>query len=213
MSATYIETADKGAASGIAALDSEGRVPPDQLPVAITSVVTLVAGDAATLNPGYEMVNAASGVVGTVYMTPVELRASLNISEIGCYVNSGVPGASLRIALYTNRGNGNGKNYTREAIFGTVPTDTTGAKAIQGTWTLPAGIIWLAWLHLGAAATLRGSAGSLLAVTGPLPADTSPYVDNRILTGPTGQSEFPESFSSTGVGSLLFPVRFGVKVA
>jgi hypothetical protein len=169
-----------------------------------------VSGAYAILNAGATN-NATVGTVGTVYLTPAYLPAAMSITEFWAYVTTLAASSTVQIGYYTNSGSA----FTKQATFGTIDTSTTGAKTLSGIWTLPAGVIWLAWLSLTAAPTLRGTSSSPM-IPGPIMAssgNTVPFDDVKTLNGPTGQSSLPASFTGASFASTATPARFAAKWA
>jgi len=89
-----------------------------------------------------------------IYATPLWVpRTSGAIDRVGFAVSAGVASSVARL-MYFAAGD-DGHPGARLFDFGTVATDTGGDKEIAGTWTLPAGIGWLAVVPSAAITALR----------------------------------------------------------
>lgn len=154
---------------------------------------------------------ALAPAVGTVSLTPIYIPNDLPISALWTYCNNANPTspAVLHLGLYSNEGS----TFTREIAFGTVSGAGLGVKQIAGSWTLPAGVHWMAWLFVAANATFAGTTrpripGPLLAGAGVM----DPHSDMNTMQGPIGQSTLPASFTGTTMVTSV-PIRFAVKVS
>lgn len=179
--------------------------------VSRTPANTLITGSYAVLNPGATGSSLAF-TAGTVYLTPVYLPNALPVSELWTWCVTAVAATTVELGYYTNSASG---VFTRKLIFGSVDTATTGAKILAGTWILPAGFLWFAFLPLGGAPVLRGTM-STPAIPPPhqvTSGNTTPFDDVKVLTGPASQTALPASLTSSGPDGGGAPVRFAVKVA
>lgn len=173
--------------------------------------MSLVPGNYALLNPGPVGTSVAEPS-GSVTLLPVYLPRAQPITELWVNCTMAAAGSSCQFGYYTNVGGA----FTLGVNFGTAATATTGVKLLPGSWTLPAGVIWLAWMNLGGSPAFRGTTVSPPAIPGPVSAWnglTAPDTELRLLVGPSGQSALPATFTATaGLNANGIPVRFAVKV-
>lgn len=106
-----------------------------------------------------------TGFFNFKYFTPMVLGANLSIDEIGIEIATAqAAAATVEVGYYTQDATG---TLIRQVSFGSVASDVTGVKTLSGSWTLPAGVIWLA---ISSSASSGGSfrAGTSLALPGPV---------------------------------------------
>lgn len=172
--------------------------------------MSLLPGTWVFLNKGPVGFSAA-GTAGTVYLTPAYIWQDITLDELWVRVTTAAAGSTMQLGYYTNAG----AAFTLQASFGTVDGSVAGAKKLAGSWTIPTGFIWLAWVALGGTPIMRGSNLTPM-LPGMLQAgvsDTTPYDDVKILNGPTGQTALPATFTATdGLTNASVPVRFAGKI-
>ena len=196
--------------AGPAGLDgADSTVPGPQGPAGGPSGFSMISGQYATFNPGNAN-TTNSNLVARVQATPIYLPEPMSIIEIRIRVDVAVEGSSFALGYYTNEGS----LFTKQADFGTVASDTIGDKVAAVDITLPAGVLWFAWLSLGGGASFRATSsippwvpGPHLGVVGLL---ASSYV---LMVGPSAQSSLPDTFTGNGLDNISQPMRFIGKVA
>jgi hypothetical protein len=165
----------------------------------------------ALLNPG-PVSNGSVGNPGDVNLVPTYLWKSFTFTDIWTYCSTAAAGSSLQLGYYTMAANG---VMTLGGTFGTISTATIGDKILAGGWTLPAGVLWLAWLPLGGNPFMRCTNFTSLGIHGPLTYSGVASIlqnDNKVMSGPTNQSSLPASFvPTTGVNNSNPALRFAAK--
>ena len=154
-----------------------------------------VTGYYYALNAGASA-NSAGQSAGRVDCVPVYFPAAMTFSSITAYVVTGAASSSMVLGYYTQ----SGSTLNLGASFGTITTTASGAQTITWSGTIPAGVVWLAYLPLTAVPTMRGSKPPHSLVPGPVLYDTlsGATADVYVLHGPTGQASLPSTI--TGIG-------------
>lgn len=166
--------------------------------------ISLIGGAWTVLNPGTASNAMRYATNGWTVLTPAYLPKPLTISELWTNVAIAAAG-SMQLGYYSN----DGSAFTLQQVFGAVDTSTTGDKVLAGPWTLPPGVLWLAWLN--GPATMRGSTGPVM-VPGSHPT-TYPVNDNRVIIDLVVRSSLPATFTANGMNDAGPPVRFAAKAA
>jgi hypothetical protein len=168
----------------------------------------------AILNPG-TVVGSTVGNAGTVYVSPIYIPAPLAITSIGVHSRTTAASSSLHLGIYTN----SGSTFTRQLLFGAFDCSaTSGSKTIAGTWTIPAGVVWIGWLFTGAVVQMTVT-NTVPLVPGPhllAAAQWGPnFFDSQPMmhSGPTSQASLPDSFTTAGSSASTPPIRVSALVA
>ena len=114
---TSIDSSEKGAANGVASLDTNGKVPTEQIPVATASSLGGVKPDGTTITVTEDGVISATGGSGS---STSDLQEQINSLQAEVSKMSGRPNynAGVSITLKTNTSIGSSKTATY-----TVPSD------------------------------------------------------------------------------------------
>jgi hypothetical protein len=166
----------------------------------------------SVLNPG--PTTSASGSYGGIYLSPIYLPYAITIDAAMVRCITGNASSSLALGVYDL--NSATKTFTRLLDFGTQSLATSGTKIFNGSWTIPAGVHWLAWLFI--AALTNVSSTNAVGVRGPMPLTTLDLTldsDQRSISF-TGagwpHTSLPASFVVTaGMGNSTNPIRVGVR--
>lgn len=111
------------------------------------------SGDVSTLS-----------LFGFTYFVPMYLTESLTLQEVAVEVTTAAASSVLKIGYYTM--DSTGTLNLGAAFSTTLDASTTGIKAATGSWTLPAGVVWLGIGWSGAGCTVR--AASRVDLPGPI---------------------------------------------
>lgn len=163
---TMMLASQKGAASGVAPLGADSRVPDANLPTrlaagAVATAASVADSTAVFAAGSYYTPRGARGTFATVQdrltLVPFLVPKDQQFVRIGAEVTTAAAGSTIRLGIYNIGPTGLPTTLVVDA--GTIDAATTGAKEVTINQTLPAGLYGLAAVAQGGAPTVRTITG------------------------------------------------------